>query len=141
MKMKEGKNNFVLFGITIMMLVIIVVVVGCSKSIERVGIEGVVTFEGKPLEGGYVTIRPKAGPGAGTEINNDGTYKIIKTTGPMPGECEIFVERFTYKTEKGSDGRESNISIPMLPEQIQGKPKPFTLKSGNNKIDIDLDKW
>jgi hypothetical protein len=117
------------------------IVVGCGKQIERVSIEGVVTFEGKPLDGGYISIKPKVGPNAGTEIKSDGTYSILKSAGPMSGECEIFVEKFNYRTEKGSDGRENSISTPALPEQINGKPKSFTLKSGQNKINIDLDKW
>ncbi|MDR1484960.1 MAG: hypothetical protein LBT09_09075 [Planctomycetaceae bacterium] len=137
MRIKTSKNIFVSILVTMML----VIVSGCSKGIERVSIDGVVTFEGKPLDGGYVTIKPKLGPGAGTEIKPDGSYKILKAAGPMAGECEISVERFEYRTEKGSDGRDSTIPIPKLPDQIQGKPKPFTLTNGNNKINIDLDKW
>jgi hypothetical protein len=137
-KIKKSCGVFVLFLVTIMSIII---VSGCSRGIERVSIDGVVTFEGKPLAGGYITIKPQAGPGAGTEIKSDGTYNISKPTGPMAGECSIFIERFDYRTEMGNDGRESKVQIPTLPEKIQGKPKPFTLKSGNNKIDIDLDKW
>ncbi|MDR1480217.1 MAG: hypothetical protein LBJ00_14875 [Planctomycetaceae bacterium] len=134
--MKIGKNIIVLSAIAIL-----IVVGGCRKGIERVSIDGTVTFEGKPLDGGYLTIRPVAGPGTGTAIKSDGTYKISKESGPMAGECEISIERFKTQSITGSDGRESTVSEPTLPEKIQGKPKNFTLKNGNNKIDLDLDTW
>jgi hypothetical protein len=131
------KNSFVLF----LTIAILIIVIGCNRGIERVGIDGVVTLGGKPVEGCVVTILPQAGPGAIVETEADGTYKILKEAGPMPGECEIRVEKFNYRTEKGSDGRDSTITESALPETIQGKSKPFTLKSGNNKIDLNLDKW
>ncbi|MDR1925447.1 MAG: hypothetical protein LBQ66_13835 [Planctomycetaceae bacterium] len=130
------KNIFVLF----LMLVVPVIFSGCgSKSVERVSVEGVVTFEGKPLNGGYLLLRPEAGPGSGAEIKPDGSYKIEKSAGPMAGNCDFIVEKYNERTELGSDGRESKIQEPALPENIQGKPKPFTLKKGHNKIDINLD--
>ncbi|MDR1291118.1 MAG: hypothetical protein LBK06_07955 [Planctomycetaceae bacterium] len=131
------KSSFVLLAAAM----VLVIITGCQKGIERVSIEGSVTFEGKPLDGGYVTIKPVAGPGAGTDIKPDGTYTISKVAGPMAGECEISVERTNAKTIIGSDGRESTVLEPLLPENIQGKPKTFTLKNGKNKIDINLDTW
>ncbi|MDR2171848.1 MAG: hypothetical protein LBP59_17020 [Planctomycetaceae bacterium] len=131
-----NKNIFLFFP-----AIIVFAIIGCSREIERVGIEGVVTLEGKPAADVNIIITPKAGPGAIVTSGEDGAFKILKMAGPMPGECEIRVEKFDYKTTKGSDGREDIISKPALPEKIQGKSKPFTLKKGDNKIDLDLDKW
>ncbi|MDR2644253.1 MAG: DUF4198 domain-containing protein [Planctomycetaceae bacterium] len=128
-----NKNIFVVFLMAIMLFIVF----GCNRGIERVGVEGIVTFEGKPLEGCTVMITPQAGPGAIMETDADGKYKVLKLAGPMPGECEISVEKFNTQIVDG----DSVIAGPALPDKIQGKPKPFTLKSGNNTINLDLDQW
>ncbi|MDR1923947.1 MAG: carboxypeptidase-like regulatory domain-containing protein [Planctomycetaceae bacterium] len=124
--------------VTFLVMAMFLMVSGCSKSVERVGIEGVVTYEGKPLVGAMVTIKPIAGPGAGAETDADGKYVITKGAGPMQGECQIIVEKYA-PVPTGTNGEEAYE--PVLPPNIHGIPKQFVLNRGVNKIDIDLDKW
>jgi len=66
---------------------------GCHRGMERVSIEGTVTYQGKPLDGGELTFMPEAGPGCGVDIASDGTYTVLKSYGPMPGNCRVVVKK------------------------------------------------
>lgn len=112
---------------------------GCQRGIERCAVEGTVTFQGKPVDNAVVNIRPEAGPDAGAKTDANGKFFIPKDEGPMPGNVQIMVEKFTESEEKGIDGRTNKVFTPALPPEIQSKLKPFTLKRGTNKIDLNLD--
>ncbi|MDR2116792.1 MAG: carboxypeptidase-like regulatory domain-containing protein [Planctomycetaceae bacterium] len=126
---------------TFCIIVLSVFLFGCSQGAVRVSIEGTVTLDGKPVDDAVVLIRPEAGPDAGGKTDANGNYFIPKNEGPMPGNVQIMVEKFTKTEKKGSDRKMSEVFTPALPPNIQSKLKPFTLKKGNNKIDINLDQW
>ena len=117
------------------------VLTGCGGGIQRVSIEGHVTYQGEPLEGGEITFRPEAGPGCGAEIDANGNFKVDKSWGPMPGTCQIVVEKMIERQVRGSDGRTSIEKFSVLPDKYRNAPKTLTLTKGHNKIEIDLDKW
>jgi len=114
---------------------------GCQRGLERVSIEGTVTYQGKPLADGELTFMPEAGPGCGADIASDGTYSVPKSYGPMPGNCKVVVKKYETITTRGSDGRESTQSSQILPKNFQDNPKTITLERGKNKIDFNLDEW
>jgi len=114
---------------------------GCQRGLERVSIEGTVTYQGQPLSGGELTFMPEAGPGCGADINSDGTYSVPKSYGPMPGNCKVVVKKIETTTTTGSDGRESSQNTQVLPKEFQDSPKLITLERGKNKIDFNLDEW
>lgn len=114
---------------------------GCGTGITRVSIEGTVTYQGRPLEGGEVTFRPAAGPGCGADIAPDGTFKVPRSVGPMPGMCRVIVEQFKAVTETGSDGRTTDRRLSVLPATFRDKPREITLAKGHNKLLLDLDAW
>ena len=86
---------------------------GCRRGITRVSIEGKVTYQGQPLNGGEITFRPGAGPGCGAVIDEKGTFKVDKSYGPMPGSCQIMIEKIEEISVKGSDGRVSAEKNPL----------------------------
>ncbi|MDR2345244.1 MAG: carboxypeptidase-like regulatory domain-containing protein [Planctomycetaceae bacterium] len=113
---------------------------GCQQQgVERCAVEGTVTFQGKPVTDATVIIRPEAGPDAGAKTDTYGKYSIPKSEGPMPGNVQIMVEKFTEIEVTGEDGRTSQSFQPALPPEVQSKLKPFTLSRGTNKIDLNLD--
>ncbi|MDR0611398.1 MAG: carboxypeptidase-like regulatory domain-containing protein [Planctomycetaceae bacterium] len=114
---------------------------GCRQEMERCTVQGMVTFQGKPVANATVIIRPEAGSDAGAITDADGKFVIPKNEGPMPGNVQIMVEKFTTAEEKGSDGRMEKIFKPALPPNVQSQQKPFTLTHGTNKIDLNLDSW
>ena len=114
---------------------------GCDSGISRVSIEGKVTYQGKPLGGGEVEFRPAAGPGCGADITPDGTFKVARENGPMPGKCRVIVEQFKEVTETDTDGRTTSRRQSLLPAKFRDKPREVTFVKGHNKIVIDLDTW
>jgi hypothetical protein len=120
-------------------LLILILAAGCSKGAARVAVEGTVMFQGQPVADASVSIRPEAGPDAGAKTDANGKFSIPKNAGPMPGNVQVMVEKFTESEEKGGDGRLSTVFKPVLPEGVQGKLIPFTIKSGKNTLEIKLD--
>jgi hypothetical protein len=112
---------------------------GCQKGMERCSVEGTVTFQGQPVADATVIIRPEAGTDAGAITDTAGKYVIPKNEGPMPGNVQIMVEKYSEVEEKGSDGRMNKVFKPALPPNVQSQLKPFTLTRGTNKIDLKLD--
>jgi hypothetical protein len=122
-----------------LMILIFLFLSGCQQGIERCAVEGTVTFQGQPVADATVIIRPEAGPDAGAKTDASGKYSIPKNEGPMPGNVQIMVEKYTEVEEKGDDGRTSQSFKSALPPDVQSKLKPFTLTRGTNKIDLNLD--
>ena len=114
---------------------------GCQRGITRVSIEGKVVYQGEPLAGGEITFKPEAGPGCGAVMDDRGNFKVDKKYGPMPGKCQIMIEKIEQMSIKGSDGRTSTEKRSTLPDKFYKQPKTITLEKGHNKIEINLDDW
>jgi hypothetical protein len=72
-------------------LAAMLIIGGCGGSNGRQSLEGVVTFDGKPLEKGQITFVPQAGtsgPTAGAEII-DGKFSIPAAGGPFAGKFRV----------------------------------------------------
>ncbi|MDR1479706.1 MAG: DUF4198 domain-containing protein [Planctomycetaceae bacterium] len=125
----------------ISLFIVTAFILGCSQGVTRVSIEGTVTLDGKPVSDAYVMIRPEVGPDASGKTDANGKFVIPKNEGPMVGNVQIMVEKTIETEQLGSDGKTSKTLVPDLPPDIQSKSKPFTLKSGNNEINIKLEEW
>lgn len=113
---------------------------GCGSSLDRVGISGIVVYEGEPLEGAEVMFRPEAGPSSGATTNAQGEYRIDKSYGPVSGACEVRVVKMAVPAAgpgKAASIYETNI----LPNRFREDPMIVTFESGQHTLDIDLDKW
>lgn len=65
---------------------------GCRDSDGRQRITGEVTFNGKPLPSGEVSLRPfDTGPSAAGRVK-DGVFELPSTKGPMPGKYLVRIE-------------------------------------------------
>ncbi|MDR0609586.1 MAG: hypothetical protein LBG58_05705 [Planctomycetaceae bacterium] len=126
---------------TIYLIFVSILFLGCSQGVVRVSIEGTVTLDGNPVADVKVMVRPEAGPDAGGKTDANGKYIIPKSEGPMAGNVQIMVEKFTEIENKAGDGKTDTVFVPALPPDIQNKHKPFTIKNGNNIIDIKLEEW
>jgi len=135
-------------------LIVLVGLAGCGKSegIERVTVQGKVTFDGKPVEKGIIAFLPSGetkGPSAGVEIK-DGQYNIPKETGPTPGphRIEITATRVEGKIEvQGIDGAQGGLSgaqtadniVMYIPEKFNKNSElSYTVKPGPNTEDFNL---
>jgi hypothetical protein len=122
-------------------LFLAVAICGCSSGVARVSIDGQVKYQGKPLAGGEVEFRPAAGPGYSADIAADGTFKVPRSAGPMPGRCRVVVAQVREVSETGSDGRTSTRRESTLPAKYQEQPREITLGKGHNTVSLDLDAW
>lgn len=108
---------------------------GCGgDGLDRVGISGTVTYEGKPLEGAEVMFRPEYGPNAGGITDASGFYHVDKSFGPVSGECEVRVTKMA--TPEGS-----NYVTNVLPGKFQDEPKIVKFENKANTLDLNLDEW
>lgn len=127
---------------------------GCGG--ERVyPVQGKITFEGKPLQGGgaisFVPLGKQEGKTAGGEIAEDGTYKLTThkpDDGSMPGEFRVVVmqvvEREPVKKRDGEKAAQAVAAVPKedrIPEiygDFQKSPLTAKVEAKDNRIDFDL---
>lgn len=118
---------------------------GCGNqgAFERTGVEGMVTFNGEPVQQGVITFIPNGkGATAGASIKA-GKFNIPPETGPSPGEYRVEIDSSvpTGKQILDTDGET------MVDEYENGIPPRFnrqteltiTLKNGNNQHLFDLE--
>jgi hypothetical protein len=116
---------------------------GCGDS-KRQGIEGTVTFDGKPLEKGYVAFTPQPGttsPTAGAEIK-DGRFSIGAAEGVFVGKfrVEIIATRPSNKTVRNFRGVFPNVDEQFLPARYNSESElSVDVKSnGRNQVKFEL---
>jgi hypothetical protein len=121
---------------------------GCGDDLGgRCAVHGTVTFQGKPLDQGFITFIPLA-PGqatqSGTAIAN-GTYAIPKKQGLVPGPYRVSISSGDGKTPAGpSDqppGPSGNFSskerIP-LDYNVASKQDVEVKAEGPNQFNFDI---
>lgn len=106
-------------------------IVGCNRGPAVVPVSGIVSFEGKPLEGATVMFLPKGEPGQGTLLafgltDAEGRFRLRTNVGPkasydgaVPGEYRVAVSK--YVPPKGMSGAEFEKKIAAAEHQIYGK--------------------
>lgn len=90
-------------------LLVCVYLSGCNQGPEIVPVKGQITIEGKPLQGGTITVMPNfegKGRAAQGTINPDGTFELITTLsgkkipGTYVGEHPVEIAAFVFKDKK-----------------------------------------
>jgi hypothetical protein len=79
------KNQRIRWGWCMIGVIVAVALAGCNNG--RSPIEGAVTFDGKPVEEGVISLEPTdgQGPTTGGKIV-DGKYELIGDAAPLPGK-------------------------------------------------------
>jgi hypothetical protein len=132
--------------------------VGCSGggSVSGVApVSGKVTYQGQPVGGATIVFLSEAADGrpAVATSNPDGTYELLtlESKGALPGKYSVTVK----KTENSQDltrevsmeeaAANANAPPPVSKELLPAKygdpgqtPLKFEVKSGSNKIDLEL---
>jgi hypothetical protein len=118
---------------------------GVGDGIERQAISGRVTFDGKPLDHGEITLSPiQAGPSAGGTIAA-GTFKIGRSGGPSAGKYRVMIMsiQLTGRQVRDADGPPSS----KVAEKANVIPARYNFKSdveievkreGPNEFTFDL---
>jgi len=129
-------------------------VAGCGKPSGIVS--GHVSYQGKALDHGSVTIIPTEGPGVGGEIKSDGTYRL--TNVPLgKGKVIVFSQdpKMTEDTQRAIKAQRENPTGQagqglrnIDPKKYQNLPAEFgdpektkiqiDVKAGQNDLDIPL---
>lgn len=108
------------------MLAVSLALVGCSDS-GRLPLNGKVSFNGVPVEYGYVQFTPMAGttgPTAGADVK-DGAYEVASVRGLFKG---------SYRVEIQSWKRSGGVSVdPVTGERTQGGDLNQVLPAKYNK--------
>jgi len=82
---------------------------GCNQGPEIVPVKGQITIEGKPIQGGTITVMPNfegKGRAAQGTINPDGTFELFTTLsgkkipGTYVGTHPVEISAFVYKDKK-----------------------------------------
>lgn len=144
-------HQYVHKALTLAAATLIATVVGCGPKLSSV--TGTVTYEGKTIEKGMITLTPVDGIGAiaGAPIEN-GKYTIDSV---LPGTKIVEVAAvktvpFTRNTEEMAkmaeqqlaSGNTSGLIDPadIVPNNAKGNRAEFEIQQGLNKLDISLTK-
>jgi len=112
----------------------VVPLVGCGKTdpFARQPVKGTITWKGKPIQFGTITLEPASGQktGATASIAN-GAFSIPREAGPSPGAYAVWIHAF----DRGADpppgtapGEEGPPPKEILPEKY--------LKNAAGQIDV-----
>jgi hypothetical protein len=126
-------------------LVLVLFSAGCSRK-DVALVEGVVTYNGDPIESGLIVFQPNQGRTAGAPIVN-GKYSLEVLPGAMPGENKVKVTWLKKTGEKYTPPPPSPPGIVVEVEEQVIPPKYNTettlvtsLKPGRNVYDLALEK-
>ncbi|MBM4068461.1 MAG: hypothetical protein FJ271_05885 [Planctomycetes bacterium] len=114
-------------------IVFSVSIAGCTKGPAKgVGMDGKVTYQGKPVPGGRITFHPKdGGPAYTAEIQYDGTFAAKDV--PALGAVIVTVDNSFLKGAEGPIG-DPTVEAKAKGENIKVDPKMLQQKE-NVKVD------
>lgn len=121
---------------------------GSSEHIERAGVSGTVTYDGKPLPEGTIQFVPDV-DAAGKPLRGkavqavitDGAYSLEADKGPAVGTNKVLISavKKTGKFEE-ADGQKTEILKQYLPSQYNSETTlKFDVKAEPNTADFSLD--
>lgn len=98
--------------------------IGCGSN--RIGIEGIVTCDGQPLEQGYISFHPHSttgGPTVGAAIEG-GAFRIAPEQGVLPGGFEVVITASRKSGQQIPDdfsGGMADVFQQYLPERYNSR--------------------
>ncbi len=87
----------------LVIVAVLAVALGCGKSdpFGRQPLKGFVTWEGKPIKVGSITLEPAEGQPAGAKASiRDGAFNIPRTAGPCPGTYNVWLHAYDHSGER-----------------------------------------
>jgi hypothetical protein len=121
----------------------LLVLPGCAS---RAAVEGTVTLDGAPVDGGTITFIPSGSDSKRVMVSADivnGKYTLPAGKGPVPGtyRVEIIWNKKTGRQIEtpGDTGVKMDETVPAIPAQFNTNSKlSAEVKSGANTKDFDL---
>jgi hypothetical protein len=107
------------------MLCVLAVATGCGKKdpFGRQPLKGFVTWEGKPIKIGTISLEPAEGQAAGAFAPiRDGAFDIPRSAGPCPGRYNVWLHAYDHTGEQPADGSEIAPPKEILPPKFLAKP-------------------
>lgn len=98
---------------------------GCGKPdpFGRQPLKGVVTWNGKPIQFGSISLEPAEGQPAGATASiSNGEFSIPREAGPCPGKYDVWLHAYDRVGERPADGSEAIPPKEILPAKYQAKP-------------------
>ena len=89
-----GRRRFLMAAV---LVAAVSVTVGCGKKdpFARQPLEGMITWEGKPIAVGAISLEPAEGQPAGANASiSDGKFSMPRETGPCPGKYKVWIRAF-----------------------------------------------
>lgn len=126
-----------------LMLLAAMFITGCGPSRpETASVEGIVTYQGKPVEGARVTFYPSGSRPAGGLTDAEGKFKLMtfeQGDGVILGECTVTISKQTGSPP--TPQHPMGVITHFLPAKY-ADPKTSGLvemvESGNNTFNFDL---
>ena len=118
-----------------------VAVVGCSRGLTLVPVEGRVVLNGKPLASGAIMVQPEAGPAAQAMIQPDGSFRLgtfAPEDGAIPGTAAV---RIICRQEVTKPGEERAFGRSLIPEKyarFESSGLSVEIKAGMAPLLIEL---
>lgn len=121
---------------------------GCGgDGLNRTSVHGKVTFDGKPIENGFIMFKPEPGtqcPDVGGQIKG-GTYHIPQKEGPVVGSYTVGIVASAptgKKIKAPMTGIETDEMVQIIPPQytgVMGKSSLTTnIEKGKNEWNFDI---
>lgn len=110
------------------------VTVGCGKKdpFGRQPLEGMITWEGKPIKVGTINLEPAEGQPAGAMTSiRDGKFSFPREAGPCPGKYNVWLHAYDHAGEDVNGPPPKEI---LPPKFLAAPPTQITIeKVGNEK--------
>lgn len=119
-------------------------IAGCGESgPERIGMNGIVTYNGEPIEDGEISFQPVEGtqaPPTSTTIT-DGKYELPAKWALVPGTYQVAVRSYRVSLDDGAKLPGSTLDRPPPSGGIEVKdqmlPEKFNTKSTIEKVTVE----
>jgi hypothetical protein len=138
------KRRYVAYGMCAIVATALAVLVGCNNS--RTPVRGTVTFDGKTVEEGVISLEPAdgQGPTTGGKIVR-GTYELAGDAAPLPGKKTVRISAARKTGRKipaqfAPPGSMTDQLVRYIPDVYNTKTTLFceVVENGPNQINFDL---
>jgi hypothetical protein len=113
-------------------------VIGCSNGVNKLTIDGTVTYKGEPVRSGILRVVSTGGEFATTSVRADGTFTL---TDVVPGEVQIGImpEPQSWSSSDGK-GRSAprQVAIPAKYQDPQKSGLKYTITGTSRPLTIEL---
>ncbi len=117
--------------------VAVVAVAGCSRGVEKMTVQGTITYQGQPVPSGMLKVVGPEGSGSGGPIQ-DGKFIV---TDVVPGEVKVGVVETPQSSRREGSSNQQPMPPVSLPEHLRdpetsGLKYTITPRTKELKIDI-----